>query len=100
MAKKATQIPESDEFAQQLIDKIGDQIEALMGRNWPEISKIIKDDEEIKMTIGVHITDRTSTPGEQAAADNRVKSTLAFSVRFSDAIENDLPDPAQPELIE
>lgn len=93
---------QKNERATAIADKISEQVRTLITRDWDKISVILDEDQggegEIKLSIGVTIRDRSSTPGEEAAKDNVLSTTLAFSTRFSDKIESALPDLAQMEL--
>jgi hypothetical protein len=85
---------------QVIVTKITEQVQLLIGRQWPDIRRIMDDDSgEIKLAVGVTITDRKATPGEQSDKDNRVRVTIAFAEKYSDSTETDLPDPNQPDLI-
>lgn len=98
MAKK----PKSPaaERATAIADKIADQVRTLVTRDWGEISTVLIEnaDSEITLKFSTIIRDRPASPGEQAEKDNQIRTTMAFSTKFSDSIECPLPDPNQPEL--
>lgn len=84
------------EFANTIIGKAQDQIKILIGRQWPEISRIIEKDGEITISAAFKISNREAEEGTHAAKDNRIRLAMSFSEKFSDAIESDLD--AHPEL--
>lgn len=83
-----------------IAQKIGDQVQQLVERNWRDISEIIEGDESgtIKVGFSTVINDRAPEPGAHADKDSRIATTMSFSVKTSDKIESDIPDPMQPEL--
>jgi hypothetical protein len=98
--KKEAEAPGTTTNPQVIVTKITEQVQLLIGRQWPDIQRIMDDGSgEIKLAIGVTITDRKSTPGEQADKDNRVRVTIAFAEKYSDSTETDLLDPNQLDLI-
>lgn len=100
MARRQTKAatPATDELAELLVEKISDQVKTLIGRNYPDIRSLLEADEEVKLSFGVSITDRKAEPGTHADKDNKIITTISFSKRHTDKIENSLPDPMQPEL--
>lgn len=83
-----------------IAQKIGDQVQQLVERNWRDISEIIEGDESgtIKVGFSTVINDRAPEPGTHADKDSRIKTTLSFAVKTSDSVESDIPDPAQTSL--
>lgn len=92
--------PLTTAFAAEIAEKASEQVKLLIGRNWPEISRILEKDEEIKLTFGSTITNRDAEAGTQADKDHRIKTTVSFSEKHSDVIEAALDDPSQPELFD
>jgi len=87
-----------NELASLITEKVAEEVKTLMARNWPQIKPIFVEDQGVKLSFKVDITNRESEPGEHADADKRVRVTIAFGVRHSDSIDAALPDPTQPEL--
>jgi hypothetical protein len=96
MAKKPQ--TKDNELAQLIIDKIKDQVGTLAGREWPDIGRILDTDEEIDLAFKVSIVDRKPKPGETADKDNQIKTTIAFSEKYTSKIDSPLPDVNQPDL--
>ncbi len=94
--KKSTNV--EAEFANLLADKITEQMKQLFGRNYPEIQKLMTDDGEVAITFKTRITNRDAEEGHVAEKDQSIRTSIAFSIKFSDSIEGALPDPTQPEL--
>jgi hypothetical protein len=88
----------SSELGQAIIEKAQEQLKVVLGRTWPDIQRILTADEEITIGMKLIISDRKATTGEQAEKDGRLRLSISFSEKYSDAIESQLPDPAQGEL--
>src|ERR1700677_566455 len=98
MAKKSAKTADN-QFAELVIEKATEQVKLLLGRNWNDIARIMKKDSgEIKVNMGLTITDREATPESQADKDNRIRLAISFAEKHSDSTETDLPDPDQPPL--
>ncbi len=89
---------EAAQFAELCIEKIQEQTKVLLAKHWPEIKKLIDEDEEISIGMKVSIIDRTPTPGEHSDVDSRIKTTMSFAKKVSDSTESPLPDVNQPEI--
>lgn len=93
--------PKNDRAAA-IAQKIGEQVTTLIARDWPEISKKLDEDQggegEIKLSLGVTIRDRAAEPGTESAKDNQIRTVLAFSTKFSDSMETEIPNPDQMNL--
>lgn len=86
------------ETAEEIITAGQEHLRTLIGRKWPEISRIIDKDGEITIAAKIAVTAREPEPGKHADKDNRVKTTISFAEKFSDSTESALEDPSQPEL--
>lgn len=88
------------DLAKQAIGHIQNHVAKLTGENWPEIGRILeKEKGEIKISFGVTLNSREPEPGTQAEKDDRVKTTISFSERFTASTESALEsDDSQPNL--
>jgi hypothetical protein len=86
------------ELAKDIAEKGGVQFSTLLGRNWPEVSAIIAEEGEINLHASFKITLRDAESGNHADKDRRIKTTLSFSKKHSDSVEDTIADPDQPEL--
>jgi hypothetical protein len=86
------------ELAEAIIEVTAKQLALVLGRNYPEIQRILEKDKEIKISAGITITDRPATEGNQASKDNRIRVAISFAEKFSDSTETELPDPSQTEF--
>ena len=85
-------------YATLIVQKVGEELALLLGRNWPEIEEMLREEQEINIAAKINITDRKAQPGEVASKDSRIKTTISFSKKFSDSCEVPIPDPSQSEL--
>jgi hypothetical protein len=83
-------------------DEISRQHRDLALRNWPDIQRLLEDEEndgEIKLAFATTVTNRAAEEGTQSAKDSRIVTTLSFSLgKKSDKIESAFPDPNQLPL--
>ena len=86
------------ETAEEIIEALREHVGVLVGRKWPEISRILDKDGEISISAKISVTKREPELGEHADKDDRVKTTISFAEKFTDSTESALEDPAQPEL--
>ena len=91
--------PNQPEAARDIVAITSEHVYTLVGRKWPEISRILEADEEITLTFKVQITKKgDAEPGEHADKANRLKTSLSFSERYTDTEDAELPDTEQPQL--
>ena len=104
MAKPKLQaLPDSAEdttasYATLIVQKVGEELALLLGRNWSDIEDMLRDKQEISISAKIDISDRKAQPGEQASKDNRIRVSISFAKKFSDSMESAIPDPAQRDL--
>lgn len=90
-----------NEIGEQVAAKISEQHLELTQRNWPEIQRVMDEDEdnEVKITFATIITNRPAEPGTVASKDSRIKTTMSMPLgKLSDAIDSPYPLAHQPEL--
>jgi hypothetical protein len=79
-------------LAKEIVSKARQQVGDLIGNEWPEISRILEKDGEIKLAMGITLTNRDAEPGTQSDKDSRIRTTIAFAEKFSDWVESTLDD--------
>lgn len=85
-------------LAELIIDKIKEQVGTLAAREWPDIGRILANDEEIDLSFKVNIVDRKASAGEVAEKDNRIRCVISFSEKYTANIDAPIPDPNQTSL--
>ena len=80
------------EIEKEIQSKSKEQVGELIGREWPEISRILDKDGEIKLSLGITVTNREAESGNHAEKDSRIRTTLAFAEKFTDSVESPLDD--------
>ena len=85
-------------YATLIVQKVGEELALLLGRNWSDIEDMLRDKQEISISAKIDISDRKAEPGTQATKDSRIKTTISFSKKYSDSCEVPIPDPAQGEM--
>lgn len=91
----------ANELGEQVASKIAEQHQELTQRNWPEIQRVMDDDEdsEVKLAFSTVVTNRPAEPGTVASKDSRIVTTLSFSLgKMSDKIDSPFPLANQPDL--
>jgi hypothetical protein len=90
-----------NEIGEQVAAKIAEQHQELTQRNWPDIQRVMDEDEdnEVKLSFSTVITNRPAEPGTVASKDSRIVTTLSFSLgKQSDKVESPFPLANQPDL--
>lgn len=98
MSNRKAKNPDN-EIGELVAQKIAEQHQQLTEENWPKISALLKEDEEVKVSFGTVITNRAAEEGTVANKDSRIITTIAFSLgKFTAKKESPFPTPDQMDL--